>query len=112
MKLQDLKRKSFFEIEELPTMITIEKVDPEFPNAFHVDLLNGLQIGSLLLHKEEIVRVRGISTMWEKLLFLDRGFANSPLSEIGARDQLIVIGCDNAKDLYPLTVITRIGNGE
>lgn len=94
-----------FEDEILPMAITIKNLDPDFPNGFHVDTVEGLEIGSLLYitEKDEIVRVRGIANMEdEKLLIFDRGFGETLISEITAGDRLIVVGLDDAKDLYPL----------
>jgi len=96
-------------------VITIKNLDPDFPNGFHVDTVEDLEVGSLLYicEKDEIVRVRGIANMKdEKLLIFDRGFGETLISEITAGDRLIVVGLDDAKDLYPLVVQTIIKEGE
>lgn len=104
-----------FEDEVLPMVITIKNLDPDFPNGFHVDIVEGLEIGSLLyiMEKDEIVRVRGIADMEnERFLIFDRGFGETLISEITAGDRLIVVGLDDAKDLYPLMVQTIVKDGE
>lgn len=97
-------------------MITVKKLDSDFDNGFHFDTIGGFEVGSLLRidgHFDEVVRVRVTSTIdGEQFLMFDRGYGNTPISEIKVGTQLILIGWEEPKDLYPLTVttVTKDGN--
>lgn len=100
-----------FADEVLPLIITVKSLDPDFDNGFHFDTVEDIEVGSLLLvrGKEEIVRVKAISTIGsERFLMFDRGFGNTPMEDIKVGDHLMVIGQDEAKDLYPLMVQTIV----
>jgi len=105
-----------FADEVLPPIITVEELDSDFDNGFHVDIVDGLEVGSLLVtddDQREIVRVRAMSTVGEeKFLMFDRGYTYSPRSEIKVGTRLIVIGWEEPKDLYPLMVTTVTKDNE